>query len=513
MPRGLLPALLVPCRRSSTPLAWALTTWTISIACTVETGGHVFSGAAAGAGAATGEGAAAGERVGAGAAAGAGGEGSNSTSGLAGSDDRGVDAGMPREPLTGGAGGAHEYGGTSSLAEAGHDSHPDASGGRDQAGATGAEGGAIDAAGGQFNPTGGVTNDTGGTGACDDLATDSENCGRCGHSCGGGDCRAGVCQPMVVVGNLGTVNGLAIDRDEVFFTQGPTGTLTAGSDTASVLACPSNGCVLAPRQIAGGLSRASSAFVVGDSLAVLGSEAAPYPLTALMVVSKSGTNKNYLTPNAGKGMAGLGTADVAINGSDLFFLRVGPLATGGSPAKLVNVCRGVASGKCTEQVTLGARAVNPPFAADSQRIYFFEAGGLVTCPILSGCDSTTSLVASAGAPDKMKIWGDNIYLLNARKISSCPLSGCSEPASVRAQFGPDMIDFAIDDNAVFWLEDSNVQTCPLPDCPGGPRRLAKDQHAPSSIAVHNGFVYWVDAGMPKDGSFEEGTAAILRVAL
>jgi hypothetical protein len=37
-------------------------------------------------------------------------------------------------------------------------------------------------------------------GACLDTSTDPDNCGTCGHSCGGGACIGGVCQPLAGCG-------------------------------------------------------------------------------------------------------------------------------------------------------------------------------------------------------------------------------------------------------------------------------------------------------------------------
>ncbi len=44
--------------------------------------------------------------------------------------------------------------------------------------------------------------DGGGEGsACGDTSTSPQNCGACGHDCGGGTCAAGVCQPVLIVQN------------------------------------------------------------------------------------------------------------------------------------------------------------------------------------------------------------------------------------------------------------------------------------------------------------------------
>ncbi len=68
----------------------------------------------------------------------------------------------------------------------------------------GASGGAATGGGGAGGGAGGLdcpsgSTDCDGDGAsCEDLASDSVNCGTCGHDCLGGDCVGGMCQPVVL---------------------------------------------------------------------------------------------------------------------------------------------------------------------------------------------------------------------------------------------------------------------------------------------------------------------------
>jgi hypothetical protein len=56
-----------------------------------------------------------------------------------------------------------------------------------------------------------------GSGSCsDDLASDPENCGSCGHGCLGGACTAGLCQP-IVLHNGAAHQGLMVDDTHVYF--------------------------------------------------------------------------------------------------------------------------------------------------------------------------------------------------------------------------------------------------------------------------------------------------------
>lgn len=50
-----------------------------------------------------------------------------------------------------------------------------------------------------------------------DLSSDAQHCGFCNHTCGGAECRAGLCVPTVIV-QVDDVQALAVSDDGVFFT-------------------------------------------------------------------------------------------------------------------------------------------------------------------------------------------------------------------------------------------------------------------------------------------------------
>lgn len=102
---------------------------------------------------------------------------------------------------TGGSGGHSQGGGTAG----GGGSAAGVGGSVSQGGASGAAQGAAGATGaGGTAGTGGSLGGTAGAGGaptCTNITTDASNCGTCGHSCLGGTCVAGICQPLL----LGTV--------------------------------------------------------------------------------------------------------------------------------------------------------------------------------------------------------------------------------------------------------------------------------------------------------------------
>lgn len=164
------------------PLLLLLSSTVVSLACPTRTiaidgGSSGPDGGASGGRAGVGGGVGGPSSTGTGGGPGTGGR--NSQAGAGGSDIGGQSAGGSGLGGNGGAGGGSSSGTGGSLATDGTGS---------QAGAGG-------------SGTGGIAGG-GGTTTCADTTSDSSNCGTCGHSCLGGQCSDGYCQPFL----LGTVS-------------------------------------------------------------------------------------------------------------------------------------------------------------------------------------------------------------------------------------------------------------------------------------------------------------------
>jgi hypothetical protein len=75
-----------------------------------------------------------------------------------------------------------------------------------------------------------------------DFATDRKHCGRCNHSCAGGDCVGGVCQPFLLM-KAAAVGEIARSGTRIFV-EVPT---PQGKST--IVACPRNGCGSSPEPV------------------------------------------------------------------------------------------------------------------------------------------------------------------------------------------------------------------------------------------------------------------------
>jgi hypothetical protein len=107
---------------------------------------------------------------------------------------RGGGAGAAGQAGAGGAAGSHAATGGSSGGSTGGATGGSPAGGAGGVGTAGA--GGVGSGGGQGGAAG-----AGGSPPCSNTATDGLNCGSCGHSCLGGDCAGGICQPFL----LGTI--------------------------------------------------------------------------------------------------------------------------------------------------------------------------------------------------------------------------------------------------------------------------------------------------------------------
>jgi hypothetical protein len=97
-------------------------------------------------------------------------------------------------------------------------------------------------------------------GGCDAgaFATDPNNCGACNHSCLGGGCEAGMCQPIVLATGQFSVYTLAVDSKNVYWATA----LTVGN----VQKCAIGGCGGIPTTLSAGENSAQGPVVDSKSV-------------------------------------------------------------------------------------------------------------------------------------------------------------------------------------------------------------------------------------------------------
>jgi len=265
------------------------------------------------------------------------------------------------------------------------------------------------------------------TAPCNDIQTDNENCGACGHSCNGGECRAGVCQPVVFVSGAQstaktTFGGLAIDRDGLYWTDS------------------TRGVVSVPR--AGGM---------------------PY------VVSAYDADLN--------GDIG----GVAVQGADVFWVTlVSGLVSTSSKTAHMQAPIAVASGQETPENV----------AADDTTVYWTNWGDGTVMSAPRGGGPTSTIAMDQKSPDAIALDDDYVYWTESSggTVNRAPKSGgaVQQLASDQAQ----VIGLAVDATNVYWATqtDGTIMKAGLPN--GPPVALATGQSGVRAIAIDTDNVYW-----------------------
>ena len=126
---------------------------------------------------------------------------------------------------------------------------------------------------------------------------DAKNCGSCGHSCLGGACQAGVCQPVVLATGQNNPPDIAIDATNVYW-------VTYGGGT--VMKCAIGGCNNTPTELASGQAGAQGIAVGATSVYWTADS------VKSCTISGCGNAPTQLTP------AGAGNIGVAVGANNVF---------------------------------------------------------------------------------------------------------------------------------------------------------------------------------------------------
>jgi hypothetical protein len=314
---------------------------------------------------------------------------------------------------------------------------------------------------------------TGGdTGQCGDTQTSGDNCGRCGHSCQGGTCDKGQCQPVTLASGS-SPRDLAVDATHVYWIEpntaramqadkkdganavqlgGGTSNYLIGLDVddASVfwgtrdeilLRCKIGGCANTPAQVS------TQITYMGD-LAVDGTNAYWLQDTTPATMKKSaktGTNNaaSVLVTDA-DGVKNYN--HIATDGQNVFWTaddgKVRRVAVGGGPVSVVATTTGSADG----------------IAIDDQNVYFssFNDPGTINMAPKGGVGGGSVLAASQHLPLGVAVDTNSIYWVNAAigtsqtsgTIMTCKIAACTPTQLASGQRTPVFI--VVDDVAVYW---------------------------------------------------------------
>lgn len=288
-----------------------------------------------------------------------------------------------------------------------------------------------------------------------DLSKDAENCGACGHSCLGGKCNAGKCQPFQLA-SVSVPSGIAVDATHVYFTFPSVPNIQrVQRDGKCTPAAP------CPQDFAGS--------GVGDPLSKIRGPSA---------IVSDGTFVYWTNQANGN----IGRRSTAITTPPSEIINFGP-ATSTQPGYItlaggkVFWTSGFANAEPTAHVSradLDGKNVTAIANYANPATTFFGFGGITT-------DGTQIFWAS----EKSGVFHAPVTTGLCTESSTA----CVSYGSASGAFG-----VAVDNAFVYWTEPASGTVRKAPKAGGQSTVIATNQDSPHAITVLDTFVYWANTG-------------------
>ena len=333
-----------------------------------------------------------------------------------------------------------------------------------------------------------------------DLSCDPLHCGQPSHSCLGGRCTAGTCQPVVIGTTTGeSIIDVAVDAQRVVW-------LTSTgfwSNLGHVYACPRAGCAgVAPTSLTG--APVSTGSLTGDGT------------TAYFSIPYGSSGVMRILPNGAPQMIGRAHAEAVrlqVREGSLYFVTLYEGAPAGTFTGHVYRWTGTtetsvgsftSTHNLNDLVVIGNRAVwaGPEFL------------GICTLGSPGDCASPTELTARPGEYGSLTTDGTSVLWTDGTTVLSCVASSptCPNPTVV---LGPPQLTsgprtLAFDHGKLYVTTVGNdLFGCSLPDCAGTLQLIAHETRLFESgeyafghtVAADDAAVYWsaVDGTEVPDG--------------
>lgn len=344
---------------------------------------------------------------------------------------------------------------------------------------------------------------------------DPNNCGTTGHSCLGGDCVAGRCQPVLVGTSVGEkVLDIALDAQRVLWL---TSTSGGWSGPGRVYACARGaGCAGAvPTSVSA--SDWQTGNLTGDGTTAYFS--VPYGGGQAGVYFVDGSGQPQVVGNPV-----IEAVRLQVQGGLLYFVT---LYNGGSVNGYAGTAyRGAASTRMTTAVGAFDSTTNySEFVVVGTRMFFASSTVMASCTI-GNCEKNEQPFTNSGAPFSNVVTdGTSVLWTDFTDVLSCAAdqATCPTPTIVVGQTllaaAPRAVTFAGGQLYIATMAN-DIFGCTLPDCAGTLTKLVHEKRLfqdlepgfGHSLTADDTAVYWaaVDGMGPKDpDSGVEDTSALV----
>ncbi len=321
--------------------------------------------------------------------------------------------------------------------------------------------------------------------------TDPDNCGRCGHSCQGGACLDGVCQPVTIAPDEDSPVSIAVDGTSVYWLNWTDNDLDPDPNVTTVRAlAKATGAITTLGTTAPFYS--GSLHVVGNSLFFYRSmiDGTPFNGAGVMQVCTDGSCP--LTRVFGPGEDN--PLGIAADASNLFFhddQRGGLVRTGDDGSNPVTIAPDP-----------GVGGYVSAFALDAARVYVLSYTSVSGGGDLLGIarDGSGTIAYAFGAFVDVVSDDQDLFVSDSERVLRVAKNGASTAVIGMASAplpgnnsseGP-IQAMALDAERVYWVESAPAVLRSVRKDGTGSTSLALPDETPNSlIAVDDVCVYWV----------------------
>lgn len=307
-----------------------------------------------------------------------------------------------------------------------------------------------------------------GTDCVDDLSSDPDHCGACGHSCLGGECAAGVCGPVDLASGKGRLLMVLVDADYIYY----------GGDGVDVGRMKKDGTDDLILKIAGPTNQdrewCYDSAITNNSI-VWGNDWVQPGVRGCMTPDCAGGVQTFVP--------GLNLYAMAYSkANDTLYWNQGPeIHQRTWPGGTANVF--MSSNGQPRSLATDADFVywSASIAPNVYRIYKAPVGG----------GAPFELIGSRPVMDDIEVGPNYVYWAEDAQIFFAPLPN-GGPAQPFGTSGANVGFMAIDATHLYWTsggDEGSIQRCPLEGCAGAPELLAPAAQ-PWSITLDPLAVYW-----------------------